>query len=148
MSLDSIRAIGTLKIVKTDAQGISTETILKNIVTDVGKSWIAARLITAGLPTAMSHMAIGTGVTAAAAGQTTLVTEAGRVALGGSTVSGAKVTYTATFGAGVGTGSITEAGVFNAAGAGAGTMLNRTTFSAIAKGASDTISITWDLTIQ
>jgi hypothetical protein len=51
----------------------------------------------------------------------------------------------ATFGAGVATGAITEAGVFNALTA--GTMLCRTVFSVINKGALDTLVITWKVTV-
>lgn len=144
---DTIKAVGALQIQHYDQFGAIIETIvIKNIVTDLGKGFIAARLVTAGAPTPMSHMAIGTGTTGAASTQTTLITEAARSALSASTVSTNTVTYTATFGAGSGTGAITEAGILNAASA--GTMLNRTTFAAINKGASDTISITWVITIQ
>ena len=52
---------------------------------------------------AMSHMAIGTGSTAAAAGNTALGSEAGRVALTSTTVTANAVAYVATFGAGTGT---------------------------------------------
>lgn len=144
---EKFNAVGTLEIVLRDADGnIKEVRKLKNIITDVGKAFIAGRMSASGTPTAMSHMAIGTGTTAAAAGQTTLVTESARSALSSTTVSTNTVTYAATFGAGSGTGAVTEAGILNAASA--GTMLNRTTFSAINKGASDTISITWVVTIQ
>lgn len=144
---EQLNAVGTLQITLTDKDGNVKEVRnLKNIVTSVGKAWIAARLSATGTPTAMSNMAIGTGTTAADASQTTLVTETARSALSSTVVSTNTVTYTATFGAGSGTGAVTEAGIFN--GATAGTMLNRTTFAAINKGASDTISITWVVTVQ
>ena len=50
--------------------------------------------------TAMSHMAIGTGSTAAAAGDAALGNEAGRVALTSTTVTSNAVAYVATFAAG------------------------------------------------
>lgn len=147
MLKEQFKAVGTLEIVVTDEHGnIKEVRKLKNIVTDLGKAWIAARMSATGTPTAMGWMAIGTGTTAAVSSQTTLVTESARAALSGTTVSTNTVTYTATFGAGSGTGAVTEAGILNAATA--GTMLNRTTFAAINKGASDTISITWVVTIQ
>jgi hypothetical protein len=143
---DFLKAVGTLQIVLTDEFGNVKETRdLKNIVTSVGKAWIAA-MMAATPPALMSNMAIGTGTTAADPSQTTLVTETARVVLSSTVVNSNTVTYTATFGAGQGTGAVTEAGIFNAATA--GTMLNRTTFSAINKGASDTISITWVVTLQ
>jgi hypothetical protein len=147
MIKDTLVAKGTLEIVVTDKFGnIKEVRKIKNIVTSVGKAWIAARMSATSTPAAMSNMAIGTGTTAADATQTTLVTETARSALTSTTVSTNTVTYVATFGAGSGTGAVTEAGIFNAASA--GTMLNRTTFAAINKGASDTISITWVVTIQ
>jgi hypothetical protein len=147
MLKETFQAVGTLKIEHRDANGnLIEQRDLKNIITDLGKGFIAARMSATGTPTAMSHMAIGTGTTAAASSQTTLVTEGGRVALTSTTVSANTVTYVATFGSGVGTGAVTEAGIFN--GSTGATMLNRTVFSAINKGASDTITITWVVTIQ
>ena len=96
--------------------------------------------------TAMSRMAIGTGSTAAAASDSALGSEAARVALTSTTVSGADVTYVATFGAGTGTGAITEAGILNAASS--GTMLCRTVFDVVNKGASDSMTITWTVTVS
>jgi hypothetical protein len=91
-------------------------------------------------------MAVGTGAVAPAAANTTLGTEIGTRSTVTATQAGATITYSATFAAGNGTGAITEAGIFNAGTA--GTMMCRTTFSAINKGASDTIQITWTVTIQ
>ena len=96
--------------------------------------------------TAMSHMAIGTGSTAAAAGDAALGNEAGRVALTSTTVTSNAVAYVATFAAGTGTGAITEAGIFNASSS--GTLLCRTVFSVINKGAADTLGITWTVTVN
>lgn len=147
MFKDNFTAIGTLEIVVTDEFGnIKEERKLENIVTDLGKAWIAARMSATGTPVAMSNMAIGTGITAAVSSQTTLITESARSVLTSTTVTANAVTYVATFGAGAGTGAVTEAGIFNDPTA--GTMLNRTTFSVINKGVSDTISITWVVTIQ
>jgi hypothetical protein len=92
----------------------------------------------------MSHMAIGTSTTAAAASQTALGSESARVALTSTTVSGADVTYVATFPAGTGTAAITEAAILNASSG--GTMLCRTVFAVVNKGASDSMTITWVVT--
>ncbi len=94
----------------------------------------------------MSHMAIGSDGTAAAAGNTTLGTELGRVALTSSTPSTNTVEYEATFGASVGTGGVEEAAIFNASSA--GDMLCRTVFSVVNKGAADSMTITWTITIS
>lgn len=114
-----------------------------NLVVTTGKGYVASRMKDASA-TAMSHMAIGTGSTAAAAGDTALGSESARVALTSTTVSGADITYVATFGAGTGTAAITEAAVLNASSS--GTMLCRTVFAVVNKGASDSMTITWTVT--
>lgn len=142
---DLIKVTGDLEVTLSDAFGNVKETFkVKNLVVTTGKNLIASRL--GSTATAMSHMAIGSGTVAPAASDTTLGTELGRVALTSTTVNTNVVTYVATFGAGVGTGAITEAGLFNAASA--GTMLCRTTFSVINKSASDTLTINWNVTIN
>ena len=114
-----------------------------NLVVTAGKGYVASRMKDA-TATAMSHMAIGTGSTAAAAGDTALGSESARTALTSTAVSGAVVTYADTFAAGVGTGAITEAAILNASSG--GTMLCRTVFSVVNKGASDSMTITWTVT--
>lgn len=146
MIQDSIKVTGELKITVTNPNGnVTQETVIPNLVVSSGKDYIAERMKDA-TTTAMSHMAIGTGSTAAAAGNTTLGTEAGRVALTSTTVTANAVAYVATFGAGTGTGAITEAGLFNASSG--GDMLCRTVFSVINKGAADTLGITWTVTVN
>lgn len=119
---------------------------VNNLVVTVGKNWVASRM--ANADTVMTHMAIGTGTTAAADGDTALVTEVDRNGLtnSGGTVSGNTITYDCTWPASDGTGAITEAGIFNAATA--GTMLARTVFPVVTKGASDTMTISWVVTLS
>jgi hypothetical protein len=144
---DAIKMTGELKITVTSPEGnVTQETVIPNLVVTAGKNWIAGRMYDTGIPDEMSHMAIGTGTTAAAAGDTALGTQAGIVSLTSTTVSTNTVQYVATFGAGTGTGAITEAGIFNAASS--GTMLCRTVFSVINKGAADTLGITWTITVN
>ena len=146
MLQDSIKVTGDLKIVVTGPDGkVKEEQEFKNLVVTTGKNFIASRMKDT-TDAAMSHMAIGTGTTAAAAGDTTLGTEAGRVALTSTTVTTNSVAYVATFPAGTGTGAITEAGIFNASSS--GTLLCRTVFSVINKGAADTLGITWTVTVN
>lgn len=116
-----------------------------NLVVTAGKEFVASRM--AGVSSnEMSHMAIGTDNTAPAAGNTTLGSEAARVALTSTTVTNSDVVYVASFGAGTGTGAIVEAGLFNASSGGA--MLCRTTFAVVNKGADDSITITWTVTVS
>ena len=116
-----------------------------NLVVTAGKGYVASRMKDA-TATAMSHMAIGSGSTAAAASDTALGNELGRVSLTSTTVSGAVVTYVATFGAGTGTGAVTEAALLNASSS--GTMLCRTVFSVVNKGSADSMTITWTVTVS
>ena len=146
MFQDAIKLTGELRITVTNPEGnVKQEVVVPNLVVTVGKNFIASRMKDA-TATAMSHMAIGTGTTAAAVGDTTLGTEVGRVALTSTTVTTNNVAYVATFPAGTGTGAITEAGLFNASSA--GTLLCRTVFSVINKGAADTLGITWTVTVN
>jgi len=116
-----------------------------NLVVTAGKGYVASRMKDT-TASAMSHMAIGSGSTAAAAGDTALGNELGRVALTSTTVSSAVVTYVASFPAGTGTGAVTEAAILNASSS--GTMLCRTVFSVVNKGASDSMTVTWTVTVS
>ena len=143
---DSIKVIGELKLTLTRPDGhVKHEVIIPNLVVTTGKNFIASRMKDASA-TAMTHMAIGTGSTAAAASDTALGSEAGRAALTSTTVSTNNVAYVATFAAGTGTGAITEAGLFNASSS--GTLLCRTVFSVINKASADTLGITWTVTVS
>ncbi len=115
-----------------------------NLVVTAGKEFVAARMIGTSADV-MDNMAIGSGSTAAAAGDTALGSELHRQSAT-SSASGAVVTYSATFGAGNGTGAVTEAGLFNASSG--GSMLCRTVFSVVNKGAADSMTISWSVTVS
>lgn len=145
-SLENLRLKGKVNIVvKAEDGSVKEEREIDNLVVTAGLTFIASRM--AGTASAvMSHMAVGSGSTAAAAGQTDLVTLIGsRVALTSTTPGASNIVYVASFGAGVSTGAIQEAGIFNAATA--GTMLCRTTFAVINKGANDTMTVTWTVSL-
>ena len=145
MIQETVKATGALQIKLYGPDGkLKQEQNVKNLVVTAGKGYIAGRMV--GTPTAMSHMAIGSGTVDPAVGDTTLGTELGRVSLTSSAAAAAVVTYIASFGAGTGTGAVTEAGIFNA-GSG-GTMLCRTEFAVVNKGADDSLSITWTVTVS
>jgi hypothetical protein len=143
---ENLKASGSLRVVVTGSDGkVKAEHDFKNLVVTVGKNFVASRMVGTA-STVMSHMAIGSGTTAAAVGDTALQSQLGRVALTSGTATGAVATYTATFPAGTGTGAVTEAGIFNDPTA--GTMLCRTVFSVVNKGADDAMSVTWTVTIS
>lgn len=116
---------------------------IPNLVVTAGKGYVASRMKDA-TATAMSHMAVGTDNTAAAAGDTALGTESGRVAVTSTSVSGNVITYVATFPAGTATAALTEAAILNASSG--GTMLCRTVYATVNKGSSDAMTITWAIT--
>lgn len=148
MAKDFVKAEGKVTLVLTGSDGAIKETReVENLVVQVGLNYIASRMKDA-TAAVMTHMEVGTSSTAASLAQTTLVAavSASRTALTSTTVTTSSIAYACTFGAGVGTGALTEAGIFNASSA--GTMLCRTVFSVINKGAADTLTITWTIAVS
>ena len=137
---DDLKLTGALTIAVNDEIVQETE----NLVVTAGKNWVADRMNNAN--TVMTHMAVGTGTTVAAAGNTALVTETDRNALTSTTVTANAVAYVATWAAGDATAALTEAGIFDAASS--GDMLARTVFSVVNKGAADSMTITWTITVS
>ena len=138
---------GDVDIVLRGPDGQIKETRkVKNLVVATGLTFIASRMGGTSA-SVMSHMALGSGTTAAAANQTDLVSILGsREALDSTTPSSNTIVYVASFEAGDATGAVTEAGLFNASSG--GDMLCRTVFSVVNKAADDTMSITWTITLS
>jgi hypothetical protein len=93
-------------------------------------------------------VAVGTGVIASAPGTfatTKLTTEIARVATTTKTRTNNAVAMVATFGAGVGTGALTEIGTFDVVTANTVHIWMGASI-AITKGALDTLTVTWTLT--
>ena len=147
MSNDTLKAKGRVNIVLKDKDGNVKETReIDNLVVAAGLDYIASRMEGTS-SNVMSHMALGSGTTAAAAGDTDLESILGsREALDSTTVTDNAVAYVSSFEAGDATGAVTEAGIFNAVSG--GTMLCRTVFSVVNKAADDTMSVTWTITIS
>ena len=145
MNLNEIfKLTGKVHVTVTNEHGEVVEQRAANLVVTTGKNFTASRMV--GIASnVMSHMALGSSSTAAAVGDTALGAELGRVTLTAGTAATNVVTYTATFGTGVATGGVQEAGIFNASSA--GTMLCRVVFAVVNKGANDTIAITWTVTV-
>ncbi len=146
-----VKASGEVRIVTWDGKTgvIKSEDVYPNLVVDVGTQHVADQMSDKS-EASMSHMAIGTGTTAAAGTDTALETELSRKVLGSKTQgTGAdanKVVYICEWGAGEGTGAITEAGMFNDGTA--GKMFCRTVFPVKNQGSGDGLTMTWTLTIQ
>jgi len=128
---------------------LKEERVIKNLMVNVGEAHIADQLASAPDESAMSHMAIGTGTTDPTSANTTLANELDRNALTSRTQGTGgndnDIIYVGDWAAADGTGAIAEAGIFNSSAA--GTLLARATFDVINKGASDTLQITWTVTI-
>lgn len=134
LSFELIKEDGTVELIEGP-----------NLVVSAGLNFLAS-LLGGSAPTLMSHMAVGSSGTAPNAADTALGSELGRVALTSTSPSAASVVYQATFPPGTGTGTIAEAGLFNA-GAG-GTMLSRSTSISVIKAAGDTLNIIWTVTFS
>lgn len=146
MMNDGLKLRGDVALVLRDKKGnVKEERNIKNLIVDTGLNFICDRM--KDDETAMTHMALGSGSTAAAAGDTTLGSQLGsREALDSSTVTNNQIVYVASFEAGDATGAVTEAGIFNASTG--GTMLCRTVFSVVNKAADDTLSVTWSIQLS
>jgi hypothetical protein len=137
---------GVARLVLRDRDGrVTHDETVENLITTAGRNAWVSRLASSPGTAVPTHMAIGTGTTAAAAGDTTLQTELDRNALTSNTASANVLTMVGNWAAGDGTGAITEAGVLSASTS--GTLFSRAVFSVINKGASDTLAITWTYTL-
>lgn len=146
MFSEEIKVKGNLLIQRFDGDCNLVESRkVNNLVVQAGKIFIAQRILNSTDPV-MSHMAIGAGTTTPVSTDVALTTEIARVALTSASNADNVLTYVASYAAGVGTGALTEAGIFN--NESGGTMLAHTTFAVVNKGPNDSISITWSITIQ
>ena len=148
--IENLRSRGRLSIVITDQYGQTKEKReVDNLVVNAGLAYITSRMVGTA-SSVMSHMAVGSGTATAAAANTDLGNLLGsRKALTSTTISGTNnesVVYVGTFNPGEGTGAITEAGIFNAASS--GDMLCRTVFAVVNKAVTDTMVITWTITLS
>ena len=145
MMNDGLKLRGDVALVLRDKNGnVKSEQKVKNLIVDTGLNFICDRM--KDDETAMTHMALGSGTTAAAAGDTSLESQLGsREALDSATVTNNQIVYIASFEAGDATGAVTECALFNAASG--GTMLCRTVFSVVNKAADDTLTVNWTITL-
>jgi len=140
--IEEIKLKANVHIILRGPDGNIKHESVHNTVTTAGKNGIADQILaspTLGKPT---HMAVGTGSPSA----TALGTELDRNANTSKTRSDAVVTIIGDWAAGDGTGTLTEAGIFDASSN--GNMWMSASFSALVKGAADTLQITWTLTVS
>jgi len=149
MTQSTLKLAGRLSLRLYGSDGLLKDSRdVSNLIVGTGLGHIASRM-TSTSSGVMSHLQLGTGSTAATAANTTLETAISpRNALTSTTSGGTyseQLTYKATFIAGEATGSLREAGIFNASSG--GTMLCRTVYPIINKGAGDTLEVTWTVSL-
>ncbi|MDD5523662.1 MAG: hypothetical protein PHV90_00330 [Smithella sp.] len=145
---EQIKINANMKLELFDANGnLKATRNVKNTVTTATKYGIMDQILASPTLTAKpGWMELGTGSPAA-----TLLgayISGSRTALDSKTRSGAVVTMVCTFGAGVGTGAVTEAGVFDVVTQNTVNMWMSTSFSVVNKAADDSLVITWTLTLS
>lgn len=141
-----VKVTGDLVIQVIDENGSIKEShYIKNLVVDAGKALIASRLVGTA-SAAIGYIELGSGTATANSAQTTLVTPLANYRSSGTvSSSGVTATISASFSY-ASTVTVTEAGIFNASSG--GTMLCRTVFPAITKLSTDTLTVTWNVTIS
>lgn len=123
---------------------LKAERKVHNTLTDAGVYGIMDQVLASPTLAKMGWMEVGTGT----GGTTTLAAyiSGSRVAFTSKIVADKVMTVVADFGAGVGTGTITEAGTFAVVTQNTAPMWMYATFTGIVKAANDTLQITWTLT--
>ena len=147
MKKDFLKLDVNVNVVLRDKNGnIKLQRDVHNTVTTAGKDGIADQILASPTLAKPGWMELGTGT-----GGTTLLNSyiaGSRNALTSKTRANNVVTMVCDWAAGDGTGDITEAGVFDVVTENTVNMWMYATFATIPKGASDTLQITWTLTVN
>jgi len=138
---------GEIWIHKLNSDGSKTLLVnKKNVILDVGKDFLAAWLAASQASGFMEYIGVGSDNTAANASDTGLGTELGRTQGVLTTPGNTNILRnTATFGAGVATGTWYETALFSAASG--GTAFARQTYGLLTKGVLDSFAITWEISL-
>lgn len=128
--------------------------LISNLVTDAGKAGVASRINGSGGEAAFTYIAVGTGTTAAAAGNTALETEITDSGLARANSTASRVTTDVTNDTArlvntfsvTGTKAVTESGVLNAGAS--GVLLARQVFSAVNVVNGDSLQVTWNIDVD
>jgi len=121
---------------------LKEERIIHNLVTTIGDIHVADAMSDIG-EAVLGWIATGTG-SGQGAGDAGLATSLNRKALTSTTQAGNDVIFVGDWAAGVGSGAITEAGIF--LGDNNTSMNYYADFAVVTKGAADTLEITWTVT--
>lgn len=135
--LDNLQVVGRVHYVLTDENGnVKAEGYRHNNFVKKGLERVASRFALGGTAGAWK-LSVGKGSSATVGTMTALEDEAGQANVTNPAVTENKVAYTATFGAGVATGALTEAGLHN------NEMMARLVFPVLNKAAADSLTLTW-----
>ena len=143
--METISLKGRIRFMLRSAEGeVKGVYTTENVITTDGKNFLTGWLAAASQATPwMGYVALGTGTTPASSSDSVMEVETARVA--GAVSSSANVWQNqATFGPGVATGAITEAGLLSDASG--GTLMAHRTFSPLNKAATDFLEVTWQVT--
>lgn len=149
---DLSKLIGTPILTHRGSDGkIKSVRIVRNLIVSAGKAGMASRLNGSGSEAVFTYLAVGTGTTSPAAGNTALEAEIVDSGLARVNATASRVTtsvandtarLTTTFTV-TGTKAVTEAGILNAASS--GTLLCRQTFSAVNVVNGDSLQLTYSV---
>lgn len=143
-----LNCTGQLKVEIFDNKGnLKDSTIYKNLVVQTGKNYAANKFAGKNVDT-ISHMALGSGTAVPVVTDETLGNELGRSAITAISVNGNVVKMIASFPQGVASGEIREAGLFNNANPKNSIMISHAQIDIITKNPDDTITITWEITLN
>lgn len=143
---DKFKVHGAVTLILKKGDGTCVATSKSNMVLNGGLDFLCNAFGSSSRPAIMNYIAVGAGTTAVATTDTKLSSEVLRKSASYSHTTGtAKLTLAATFNAGEATGALTEAGICNAASGGA--FFDRVVFPVINKGASDVLTVTFEITL-
>ena len=149
MANEGVRLVGSVEMTLIGKNGeVKDIRKFENLIVKTGKDLIADTVgKSTGQPAGAQYVAIGTNTTAPTSDDTQLGAENARGLATYAHTSGTNSwTETYTFGAGQGTGAVTESGCLNAVSG--GSLLARQTFAVINKGADDSLQVQWTYTIS
>lgn len=143
---DNFKVHGAVTLVLQRADGSCMASRKSNMVLNGGIDFLCNAFGSSSRPAIMNYIAVGSGTTAVVAADTKLVTEILRkTATYAHTANTTKLTLQTTFNAGEATGAIAEAGICNASTG--GIFFDRVAFPVINKGASDVLTVTFEITL-
>jgi hypothetical protein len=150
---DGLKISGLIEIEVIRDGKVVDKRKIKNLITTAGKGEVTNLMGNVSSPASFTYLAVGTGATAAAAGDTTLQTEITDSGLARASATVTRQTTTTTNDTlrlikswtVSGTKAITECGIFNAASA--GVLLGRQVFTAVNVVSSDTFQVTYSVSL-